>query len=45
MSHEELVGFLVLILYKVKNKNPCSEKNLKNFGQGKYSKESSARTF
>ena len=31
-SHEELVGYLVLILYKIKKKNSCTEKNLKNSG-------------
>ena len=34
MTDEELDGYLILILFMLKRKNPCPQKNLKDFIKG-----------
>ena len=45
MTDEELDGYLVLMYFMLKKKNPCSEKKLKKIlFKGNIQKESSVRT-
>ena len=45
MTDEELDGYLVLMYFMLKKKNPCSEKKLKKIlFNGDIQKESSVRT-
>ena len=45
MTDEELDGYFVLILFMLKMKTPCPQKNVKDFGSGKYSKREERTEF